>query len=1004
MIHLTRMLFYLIVFILFWGTCFAQVPQDFLFHFVTNENQGNGLSQTSNHFVFKDSKGFVWISSMDGLNRYDGKNVKVYEEILGDSTSLFGQYVQGVFVEDEKSNLWFSTYRALHYYERKNDNFKHFYLKDEIGNPIPGFYNCGMDSNNHLWLIYQDSLFTFNTELNEFSSLHYLSPDIYRGEILKDTNGLVKNFYAYSPGKSDLLIIENPKSKSSKPKTYSIGNTDKISTLYPEKDSLIWIASNKGLLRFNPFQDKYERYDYYKNIKVEKLLGLAPYNDHVLAISTLENGLLFFNKSQLTFIKPKVSKLNSGSKIISRGPIHVLKDSSLWLSIEGKGLAYAYPHRIKFEKHLSSSYKDSLQFSFNTILDAGNGEIWASTFSNGIFIFNSSKENIGHVTKAIIPELISDLIIHMFKDDQNRIWILSWGGLCLYNIDNRKFYEINNEEVFSYGMQSKNGIIYLCSQSKEGIWQITDDFTLVKLDHYENAKFTFLYEDQEKNLYGCKDLTSLSKFTQNNNLIETLKIPIKGDFKAAYEPESNDSTIWFATTNGLIKLNKYNGYFKLLSRRDGLPSSTIYSILADLDGNLWISTNSGISCFNPKTNEFQNFGQLEGISALEFNTFSYLYSSENEIWFGSTDGITVFNPLEVNSSSPPEVEIIEILINDEIDQDLKCQQTGATNPEEIKKIILPYEKNTLSFSFSALELARPQTVRFQCKIDGIDERWINVRNDGIVRYSNIPHGKYILKIKGATSIDRWGAPRILKFNILPPFYKTWWFSFLFISFIIIGIKVFFQFQQRRKSKLRLALENQRNKFAQDMHDELGSSISSIKLSVEYLLVQVPDGEYKRKLEVLGKSTQNLYQKIREVIWAVNTRNDTLETLIVYLHRYGLEAFENSNINCSIIIPDLILSKVIPGLYRSNILYSYKEAINNILIHSEATHVSISFSVVQNIIKISIQDNGKGIPTQDLQSSSGNGLFNMRQRLKSINGYCNILSSSQGTDVHFSLKL
>ena len=114
-----------------WGVCFAQLPQQFLFHQLSNEVSGKGLSQTSNHFIYKDSKGFVWISSLSGLNRFDGKNVKIYEELIGDSTALQGQFVQGEFVEDEHTNIWFTTYRALHKYDRTQAHFQHFFINDQ---------------------------------------------------------------------------------------------------------------------------------------------------------------------------------------------------------------------------------------------------------------------------------------------------------------------------------------------------------------------------------------------------------------------------------------------------------------------------------------------------------------------------------------------------------------------------------------------------------------------------------------------------------------------------------------------------------------------------------------------------------------------------------------------------------------------------------------------------------------------------------------------------------
>lgn len=996
-----RLLIHIILYCTFWGSCLAQLPQDFLFRFIGNEDQRNGLSQTTNHFIYKDSKGFVWISSLAGLNRFDGKQVKIYEEIIGDTTSLQGQFVQGRFSENGQSNIWFTTYRALHYYDRKKDSFQHFSLTDSLGLSIPGFYNCGMDKDQQLWIIHQDSLYLFDTKQQSFSEPTYLDINIFRGELLKDSNGQVTHFYAYAPGQSDFWIISDPTSERAIKKHFSLNKTESISSVLPEQDSLIWIATNKGLAKFNPLTEEYHWFTNNEQGAIDKLLGMTSYSDQYLALSSHEKGLLFFNKNTLQFLP----QTDSSMLLSSKGPIYKSEDGGLWLSIEGKGVAYTSPEEIKFNKYLTSDLGgyNGVQLSFNKLLDVGNSEIWAATYSNGIFVLDDNKKIIRQITKELHPEIGSDLIIHLLKDDQNRIWILTWGGLSFYDLNTKEFKNISKDHIFLYAHQSSNGKVLLCSYSQNGIWEISEDYSLRRVDPNTTAKYTFLYEDQTQNLYAARNLTSLEIFKQDIALIPVSTLPLQGDIKTAYEGSNVDSSIWFGTTNGLIKLNKASNDFDVYSRKDGLASSTIYSIISDSKNNFWLSTNTGISCFNPSSLEYQNYGLMEGLSAIEFNSFSYFKKSNNEIWFGSTNGLTTFNPERFYTNSPPKVEITEILINDEIQPDLKCQQTQAINPEEIKAINLPYSQNTLSFSFSALEYAHPENVRLQYQMQGIDEDWINAKKDGFIRYAKLRHGIYTLQLRASTSIGLWSSARQIKIMIEPPFYYTWWFILCCMSFFAMLIFSYLNYKEKRQKKEQQKLENQRNEFAQDMHDELGSSISSLKLSIELLKSKVASGEIKQHLEKIAISSQNLYQKLREVIWAVNSRNDTLENLILYLHEYALETFEDTTIEYQPNIPASIPHYVIRDKRRSNILFSFKEAINNSIRHAEASQVSITFIIHSDSFDIQIEDNGKGISPDFLDQSPGIGLENMQRRFHEIGGTCVIKPGSKGTTILFSTK-
>ena len=986
----------------FWGNCQAQFPQNFLFRYVTNENQNNGLSQTTNHFIFKDSKGFVWISSMAGLNRFDGKNVKIYEEIIGDSTSLQGQFVQGKFCEDGQNNIWFTTYKALHYYNRKADNFQHFHIKNSLGTAVPGFYNCGMDGSGQLWLIHQDSLLLFNTKKKLFTNSIYLGNKILRGELFLDTYGRVVHFYAFTPGRSELWQLTNPMSNFATKKKFFTNKTEGISAITIE-DSLIWIGTNKGLVKLNPSSGSNFLFTDEEVGVVDQILGITNYSDQHLAISSRERGLLFFNKNTLRFDPQTDPSMMTSSK----GPIYKSLDDGLWLAIEGKGLAYTYPQEIKFNNYLRSNAKGSQrkQISFNKLLDASNGEIWAATYSNGIYVLNQKTKNVvRQITKTVHPEIGSDSIIYLFKDNQNRIWILTWGGLSYYSLESKEFRAISRDHIFLYGQQGSNGKIQLCSYSRNGIWEIEDNHSMRRIDPHTNTKYTFLYEDKNQLLYAARDLASLELFKLDSILHPITSISLNGDFKAAYEDSDDNSSIWFATTYGLIRLNRNTYDFNTYSRKDGLPSSTIYSIISDDKENYWLSTNTGISCFNPYSLECQNYGLMEGISALEFNSFSYLKRSNGEIWYGSTDGLTTFIPEQIYSTVPPKVEITEIFINDEIMRELRCRKTEATNPGELREIQLLYTQNTISFSFAALEYAHPENVRLFYRMEGLDSKWIKAKQDGFVRYSKLSPGEYSFKVKATTSMDSWSETSRLSVTINPPFYHTWWFfSLIFLTFSFASFLIY-NYRENQKLKLNAELEKQRNDFAQDMHDELGSSISSLKLAIELLMNTITSAEMRRRLEKIAFASQSLYQKLREVIWSVNSRYDTLENLILYLHKYASETFEESKIDYQFNIPVSIPRFTVLGKSRSNILFSYKEALNNIIRHSNASKISIEFTIKLKTFEITIYDNGKGIPQSFLANSPGNGLENMQRRLHEIGGVCKITSNSNGTTILFSTKI
>jgi len=226
------------------------------------------------------------------------------------------------------------------------------------------------------------------------------------------------------------------------------------------------------------------------------------------------------------------------------------------------------------------------------------------------------------------------------------------------------------------------------------------------------------------------------------------------------------------------------------------------------------------------------------------------------------------------------------------------------------------------------------------------------------------------------------------------------------SIIFITMKVR---QQKRNTAIkaaeekRLAIEIERQRIARDMHDDLGSSLSALSLTTE-IARNKKTSELKTEIEKINTAAREISGKIREVIWTVSSRNDTLENLVSYLHNYALDLFESTSQDFNLSLPKDIPNAFINGEFRRNIFLAFKEALNNLIKYAGATKVSIAFEITGNLFSICVEDNGRGFDPSLLQNSSGNGLRNMQSRMKDISGTCVITTGENGTTVKFGFEL
>ncbi len=999
----------ILAFLLFVGHFCQAQGNDWYFHHL---NVQNGLSEATNYYVLKDSRGFVWLSSISGLNRFDGRQVRVYQPELADSNSLFGQNIQSPFFEDAESNIWFSTYEGINCYIRKTDNFKHFSLKDSLNNLVLGYYVGHLDAEDNLWLLVDEqTVYLFNIRSHIFKRLHDVRKGMQR--LVIQTSPNVKRSYAYSwnTGRDGLQITNYlPNGQLTQQMLYDKASSSPLSIneILVESDTVLWFTTHrKGLLSFNP-----NKLTTQATAINNRAHSLSPWSKKCLIIGTEQNGIHVFDKNKRALIqnfRHNVTMPNSlGSDFIDN--IYEDSDGGVWAYLYAKGIDFTVPAKSKFSRQLHFPTDSTLTkpMSVTAVTVDAQGNVWCGSNGAGLQIISPSlkiKQDI--LAKRVMSRnALSNWTYQIFKDRQQRLWLMHWSSISLFDTPKSQFKKIADAEYyFLYGLETHEGKILLASLDHgifEAIEKPNGSFIFEKITSIPK-NYTILAEDNE-GLLWCSNTLVLHVFDPHLNYQLVRELPISGSVTGFYFPK-NKPIAWIATNNGLVEINKSNNWQSTVYiEKNGLPSRTINAMLSDKNGNLWLGTTKGLAKFSPALKTAKAYNLTDGISDLTFNMYAATQTADGTMYFGTSNGITVFHPDKITPLSiPARPTITEILINDQIAKKLICNTTGATNVSEIQSLVLPYSENTLSFNFSAMEYSDPMSCSFQYKMVGTDNEWVNAGTLPFARYANLQAGNYSFLIKAANSDGVWNeTPRLLQITITPPFWRTWWFITLsFLALIaLVGYIVFL-----RLSKV-IALQKIRLNLYENLHDDIGSRLTAIVLTVDEMVQKASAKDVK--LERIGSISRNIVANMRRLVWATAPENDALSTVVQQMQT-DRRVLLPSSVDFKIIMDKTLENISIGGDKRYQLLSIFNEALTNIAKYAEATYVETRIEIRDDKLIMTIQDNGKGFdtntPRENSAMSSGHGLRNMHRRANRIKGNLDISSIlGNGTTIQLSFPI
>jgi ligand-binding sensor domain-containing protein len=774
-----------------------------------------GLSQNTINFIFQDSRGLMWFGTQNGLNRYDGRSFTIFKNVSEDSSSISSSDVYTAF-EDKNKNLWFGTRSGLSLLDRNTNTFLNFdYCKS--GYTIrPVWCIMGSKHSENLWLGASGGLFEFNVTTKQFN--HYKINDSIQNAnsvraMCEDRRGnmWIGNFL----GK---VMHFNKSTKTFRMVNHGIEQTsldlDGISSIIEDADGYIWIGREDGMLfRYDYGQHAYKYYSLLKNkfpirtmredkdgylwigtdkggvFLLDKMSGtLTPFSDKrengsdvVLSLcndakgdmwlGTYRGGVFLFDKMDTVFNHfapyPEIKSSNENNSVLSI----YQDDDDVWMGTDGGGLVRKNKETVQYYR----MNKNKNSIAGNTILCISPGKdklLYMGTYADGMSVLD---RKTGKFTNYSLENGLNDKSIWVIYPDNDHIWIgTSKGGLNLFNTKTKTFRYFTNTLKDNRSI-SASSIRCIYKDSRNKLWVGTVSGL---------------------NVFNEKDSTFLSFYQGGKNDISNANIV------CIYEDTRKN--LWIGTHGG--GLNKYDyrtDTFTAYEESDGLAGNIVNSIVEDSQGNLWLSTNKGISKFTFERKEFKNFDAGSGLSSAEFNLRAYFKNANGRIYFGSVEGVCSFFPHHIrqNTYVPPIIITDFQLFN-------KAVSIGEDSPlqksiEETSVITLDYTQTVFSLKFSALNYTHSDKNNFAYKLEPFDKEWNYVGHTNTATYTNLDPGTYEFKVKGSNNDNVWNEKYTsLTIIVTPPYWKTTWFRVLIIALLLSGLYGAYRFKIRAMKRQR----------------------------------------------------------------------------------------------------------------------------------------------------------------------------------------------------------
>jgi len=786
----------------------------------------DGLSQSTVNCILKDKFGFMWFGTQDGLNKYDGHTFTVYRNNPKNPRSIPDNQIKCIF-EDRQSNLWIGTLGGgLCIYDRTRDTF--IRLEDLGIHPgfaiNPAILSIYEDKASGLWVgTFHDLLLI---DCQKKTIRHFQSDPVNPASL---SNPTIQSIFEDRQsnlwiGTSKGLNLFRKKDGTFRhylhddKDPHSI-SSDQIKTITEDRHGRLWIGTDGGGL--NLFDSARTTFSCYKKGKTDGIssniiTALCPADSDRLWVGT-EDALDLLEIDAGAFISYKKTLIGQGS--LNNNTILSLREDNngiLWVGTSAGGINKYDRNLFSFDCYRNTSDPYSLSADMVTsFAEDRKGDIWIGTDGGGLNRWERTTRRFIHYhpqpgnNSSIEGYTVLSLLISRNKD---YLWIGTYGnGLNRLDLKTGLFQHYHQGKG---GHELSNASIYALLEDRQGnIWMGTNgggvdvlspsDGLITKHRHTDdhdslsNDYIRSLHEDREGKIWigtysgGISVYDPASeKFTLydkvNNNLSNQVVYSLCEDSKG---------NMWAGTMGGgLDKFDPATKRFITFNEENGLSNNIINSIIDDGKGYLWLSTNKGISRFNPTNKTFRNYGVYNGLQDLEFIVGAGYRASGGRIFFGGANGFNVFDPGAVRDNKIPPVSRLTgfLLFNKPVKIGEKNSPLKQ-NIEDTKEITLSYDQSDFTLEYAALSYTVPSENKYAYKLEGFDKNWNYAGSERRATYTNLVPGSYLFKVRAANNDGVWNTKETtLIIHITPPFWKTWWAYALYIVLVFLILYIIYK--------------------------------------------------------------------------------------------------------------------------------------------------------------------------------------------------------------------
>ena len=963
-----------------------------------------GLSQGFISAILQDKQGFMWFGTNDGLNRYDGYSFSVLRHDPTNRNSLGGDDISCLF-EDSQQRLWIGLRgKGIDIFDPQRNTFQHIRQNDTGGLRSDFIYAIDEDKTGVFWIQSREGIerlemnkgFPVSTAIRMDSSFARQRNKIGMERILIDNRN--HKFITTNTTVYELMFNDRRLSyKLVERFRFTPRNTYAIGVLLEDTINHCFYLNSGDVIR------KFPDYNFNNSRVIAASLGIQ-----IPWAMDKSNQLWLLGHDRL--IQVNVRNYKQRHIVVDEAEhlktlqvatvFYTDRTGVVWIGSSGFGLLKHDPATTGFHHMMRGKILYQL-------LEDREGRIITNNLDAVVMTEDSIRDLPGFVDTNLVGRSTG---YSFTKDTAGSLWFADAGRLLRYDpvAKTVQRVDIPATEYLSRPFP-------LLADRNNNVWMGYNRY-LMKYDRvaktfskYEYpVKFIRYEDDFLQSMYQVEDLLWLGSF--NGLFCFDMK---REKMVAAYTNNENDSTsisnnlafsfcadvdeperyLWIGTKGGgLNRLDKTTGKFIHFNTRQGLPNNVVYGILPDFAGNLWLSTNKGLSAFNMASRRFRNFDVSDGLQGNEFNRYAYLRTSEGIMVFGGLNGINYFRSDEIRPLDPPKVVFTDFrLFNRSIEPGPHSLLTKTI--EATRHIVLRYEQNVVTFQFAAMDYRKKGSIRYRYQMKNFDKDWIYAGATHEATYTNLDPGSYEFAVQASFENGAWSTESSnIELRIITPWYRTWWF-YLLVT-VVISTLVYCFYRLRIYQLQRL--EGLRNRIARDLHDEIGSSISTIAIYSKIAQEQMDSLTFDKEplLKKINDFATEIMASMNDIVWSINAKNDAFEHIISHMRDHAIQLFDAQGCRLHFNFDDNVLHSKLSMERRREFYLIYKESLNNIAKYAEAKNVWISLAASDNKITLKIKDDGKGFDPSAVRKG-GNGLVNMHQRAAALHAKISVVSSVGG---------